>query len=256
MSSGRRNGTIWIDRIGWFCVAAMTVVERESRQVRIERVFTEHAREARALIKEQGLGSYVGRLPVYLSRFLYQRQEFYIWRSDMNCVGGSFVPRAEDCDFKVISEPEELDELVAEGRSFDPSFSLKDARWMLTGHLVGFLLFVHRELASWSWAAMEEKTRYFVNRPPRKVDYTREAYAGRAYTLPRYRGLGLYAYGSLKRLEYLKEKGKSGVVLVTLKDNEPAIRVQKKFGGRICGEINLRRLLLCEFWTEKWHDCG
>jgi GNAT superfamily N-acetyltransferase len=214
----------------------------------------QHAREAHALIKEEGLASYVRKSPVYFSRLLYRHERLYIWRTDTAGLRGPFSPRIEDCDFKVISQPEDLDELLGEHLSIDSSFNIEVARRMLAGHLVGFLVFVHKELAWWGWAAMEDKTRYFVNRPPRKLDYTREAYVGRAFTLPRYRGLGLHTYGSLKRLEYLKEKGKSGVVLVTLKDNEPVIRVQEKLGSRICGEMNLFRLLLCEFWTEKWYD--
>jgi GNAT superfamily N-acetyltransferase len=221
----------------------------------IPKVLAEHAREARSLIKDQGLVSYVRRWPVYVSWFLYQHQEFYIWRSDISCLSGSFVPRVEGYGFKAIARPEELDELLAEGLAVDSSFSLEEARWMLRGHVVGCLVLVHKELASWCWVGMsDDHTRYFVYPPPRKLDYASEAYAGRAYTLPRYRGLGLDTWGSLKRLEYLKEKGKSGFVLVTLKDNEPAIRVQKKFGSRMSGEMRLRKVLLREFWTEKWND--
>jgi GNAT superfamily N-acetyltransferase len=220
----------------------------------IPRALRGHVREAHALIKEEGLGSYVRKAPVYLSRLLYRHQEHYIWRSDTLDLSGSFVPRIEDYDFKLISQPEELDELLAAGLSIDSAFSLKDARMLLREHLVVFLVFVHGELASWSWAAMEEKTRYPGYHPPRKVDFVREAYVLRAFTLPRYRGLGLHTYGSLKRLEYLKEKGKSGAILVTLKDNEPIMRVQEKLGSRVCGEMNLFRMLLCEFWTEKWYD--
>jgi ribosomal protein S18 acetylase RimI-like enzyme len=218
------------------------------------RVLKDCFAEARGLLQEEGLVACVRKAPAYLPRVVCRHESWYIWQRDTGNLSVSFVPRVEDYDFKVISEPEELDGLLGEHLSIDSSFSIEDARRMLAGHLVGFLLFVHRELAWWGWAGMDEKTsRYFVNRPPKKVDYTKEAYLGRALTLPRYRGLGLNTYGALKRLEYLKEKGKSGVVLMTLKDNEPAIRTQEKLGFRVCGDIDhFRVLLLWNIWRERW----
>lgn len=151
----------------------------------------------------------------------------------------------------MISAPEGLAELLGERFSIDSSFSIDDSRRMLAEQQVAFLIFIQKELAWWGCAALDEQAH--INPSLKKVNYTKEAYIGRDFTLPRHRGLGLYTYGNFKRLEYLKEKGKSRAILATLKDNEPAIKAQKKLGSRVCGKMDyFRVLLLWEFWRERW----
>jgi ribosomal protein S18 acetylase RimI-like enzyme len=217
----------------------------------IPRALKELAREAHGIIASDGLASYVRRSPVLLLRLLYWRQERYIWRKDLDAMNGSFTPDA-DCDWEVVSTPEELDKLLRKGFSIGPPFDIQNPRRMLAQHQVGFLIFKQRKLAWWGWGVTEPGIDIFP--PLEKLDFTKEAYFWRAFTLSQYRGLGLHSYGTFKRLEYFKEKGKSSIVLTTLKDNEPAIRTERILGLAICGEMNLRRLLLWESWTEKWYD--
>lgn len=215
-------------------------------------VFKEHLREAHALMKREGFAPAIRKALAYFSRILYRRQEWHIYRNEMSETNGPLNLDMTDCHLRVISAPEELDEPLRGGFSIGPPFSMKSLRMMLAEHKVGFLIFKQRELAFWGWVAMGEGTRIYP--PLKRIDYVREAYVCHALTSPRWRALGLHTHGSLKRLEYLKEKGKSRAIFATLKDNKPAVRVQEKIGSRICGEATLLRLLMCEFWTEKWYD--
>lgn len=215
-------------------------------------VLKRYATEARRLIREEGLTSSVRKSAIYFSRVLYQHQEFYIWQNEIGDMNGPFAPKVDDFDFMVISAPEGLDELLREGFSIGSPFSIDDSRRMLVEHQVGFLLFIHKELACCCWAAMDEKAS--TARRPRNIDYTKEAYLWYSLTSPQYRGLGLITHVTFRCLQYLKEKGKSNALLLTRKDNKHMIESQKKLGSHVCGEMKYRRLLLRHFWRERWYS--
>jgi len=159
---------------------------------------------------------------------------------------------AADCDLIVVTTPEELDDLLRRGLSIDSPFSIKNACRMLSERKEGLLTFKQRDLVSWIWVSMDEKGH--IHPCIKRMDYTKEAYVGYALTAPPYRGLGLITYENAKHAEYLRGKGKSATISATLKDNKPARRVQERLKSRICGEVKLVRLLVWEFWTEKWCD--
>ncbi len=142
--------------------------------------------------------------------------------------------------------------LLKAGYTIGEPFATEDPGKMLAGRKAGLLIFEQKELTWWGWAVMEAGVSIFP--PVRGIDFAAGAYVCHLFTLPRLRGTGVGTYGLRRLLEHVKGKGRTAVVLATLKDNPAAIRIQEKAGLRKYGEIRLTRVLMRESWTQRRYE--
>jgi len=215
----------------------------------------EHAlwyfKKAKFYIPREGFFRFIKRSFSFLKSKVFLYESHYIFQKSLDNVIKSerFAPKIKNYDFKIISTIEEMHDLLGRGFSINSPFSISSFSKRLGQGQIAFCIFVEKDLANSCWAVMNSNVK--IDPPLRDINYKEDAYLWNDVTAPQYRRLGLYTYGSLKGLQYLKEMGKSRGILAIRKDNEPAIRTQKKLGLEICGEGNYLRLFMWTFWKEK-----
>jgi ribosomal protein S18 acetylase RimI-like enzyme len=204
-------------------------------------------------IQREGLIAFIKQLFSSLKDKVFLYQEHYIFQKDLNNLNTTeserFAPKVKGYDFKVISAKEEVCELLERGFSINPPFSIDSFYERLVQGQIAFCIFVGKDLAYSSWAVLNNNVR--IHPPLKNINYDKEAYLVYDVTSPKYRRLGLHTYGSIRRFEYLKEMGKTRGILTVLKNNELAIRTQRKLGSEICGEGKYLRLFKWTFWKKK-----
>jgi hypothetical protein len=208
-------------------------------------------KKATLYIQREGLIAFVEQLFSVFKNKVFLYQEHYIFQKNFNNVTNSdcFAPKVNDYYFKVISTIEEMSELLKKGYSINLPFSISTFNERLNQGQIAFCIFIEKDLAYSCWAVVNNNVR--IHPPLNNINYEKEAYCWYDITGLQYRKLGLHTYGSFKRLEYLKEIGKTRVVLTVQKNNQPAIKVQNKLGLKICGEGKYLRLFMWTFWKEK-----
>jgi ribosomal protein S18 acetylase RimI-like enzyme len=162
-----------------------------------------------------------------------------------------FRPEIRNFTFKVITAPQQLDELVSAG--YDLSLCDPETRSILGKGAVAGFLFVGRELASTEWAAMSKNANKAINIYPLKIDFSqKEAYASGVWTNPQFRRKGLHTYVYYKVYEFLRENGIKTVRSIVATDNLAAQKAHDKFAPqeKVYARARYLRLLGLHFWNE------
>jgi ribosomal protein S18 acetylase RimI-like enzyme len=187
-----------------------------------------------------------------IGAFIFQNYSCYLYENELTKRGeGEFLPAIKEFNFKIVTKPQELDELVRDG--FDVSKGDAEARNMLEQGAIAALLFVNNELASTEWAAVNEKANRAINIYPLTIDFSKgEAYASIVWTSPNYRRKGLHNYVYYKLYDYLRENGVKKVKSIVATDNLPAQKVHQKMGPqeKIYGRARYLKIFGMAFWSE------
>jgi ribosomal protein S18 acetylase RimI-like enzyme len=210
------------------------------------------AREGREILRQEGMAAFIRKALRYCLRPVYWHREWYLWRYDAGDAAGTLLPDEGRYELKVVSTQEDLEALLTAGYAVGEPFVAENPGKLLAERKVGLFVFEQKYLVCWGWVVMEAGAGIFP--PVRDIDYATGAYLCHLITAPRARGMGLGTYMLRRRLEYAKGKGKSVVVLATLKDNPAAVRIQEKVGLRRYGEIKLTRVLGRESWTQRRYE--
>ena len=84
------------------------------------------------------------------------------------------------------------------------------------------------------------------------VDFSKgEGCRGDVWTNPRFRRLGLHAYGNFKRLEFMLDKGLVISRGAIAKSNTVALGTNKRLDAEVYAEGRYRRVLWWRSWREK-----
>ncbi len=101
---------------------------------------------------------------------------------------------------------EEADALARDHEDFRTANPL--ARRGLENGAVAFCIYVGTELAHTAWLATSREARRTLDRLGYEVRFDEgEAWTGRAYTTPAFRGRGLLTYSCYRRFDYLLQRG-------------------------------------------------
>ena len=209
-------------------------------------------RQGNDILREQGVISFVNRTFSFLARPFFNYQVFYMYEEVLdNTEATEFTPRTQTVSLRIISTPEDVDELIAEGFDFSHYRDTNQLKKRLNMGAVLFCAFVQRELAHISLVAMSKNSQWDAGLAPFAVDYQSEAYVGATETNPKYRGVGICPYVYSKIYQFLKEKGRSKAKFTTNKGNVAFQRAQDKLGSRVSAEGRLLKILLWKSWKEK-----
>ncbi len=165
---------------------------------------------AKQVIQYEGLLAFVRQGFAFVVGNVFRYETYYLLERSTASIAGlneaDFMPKISDFALKIISSNREVDRLSAEGFDFRPWYSVYRRR--LDAGAIAFCVFVGQELASMVWAATTQQARGSLGEPPYEVDFeAAESASGGAWTNPKYRRLGFYAYARLKRLQFLTENG-------------------------------------------------
>ena len=204
---------------------------------------------ARDLILQEG---WVNFLKTTFSFFFgFPAEKVYLYRHAlMERNAKEFLPRLEDYEDFVLHDKQELVKLESQGYYF--SSLLNNIRIALDNEVIVICIFVDKKMVHTVRLATTEKGKVFVDNRPFKVDFLRgEACTGNAWTLPEFRGKGLFIYGKYRSYEVLRELGYKVSRNSVEISNIASQRGQEKFKPVIYAEASFRKFLFFfKFWNE------
>ena len=160
------------------------------------------------------------------------------------------IPRTARLTLEIIASNDEADELEARGLDFRSH--VRGSRRRLDGGAAAICLFIGDELAHIGWVAMSREACASLGEPPVAVDFSRgEGFRGAVWTNPRFRRLGLHAYGNYKRLEFMRDKGLAVSRGAIAKSNTVSLRTNEKSGAEVYAEGRYLRVLWWKSWRER-----
>ena len=212
-------------------------------------------RKAKYIQQREGWDALVKRAFLFLARSIFDHQTYYIGE---NTQDGriSFKPRIDNCSFHVISSPEGLDKVLAEGADFssylNDNFNLTiDAiKERISRGAILFCCTVDKEIANAIWMALNGEVKEDLDIVPYTINYESEACLGSAETIARYRRLGIHTYCVSNICRFAYEKGLK-LTFTLPKKILAARKVHAKVGSLTLGEIDCWRVLWWKFWREK-----
>ena len=213
---------------------------------------TELLKRVKEILQTEGVISLVRRgLPFLVERF-FKYQRLYLIQHDLSQekYKSDILPRMAKFTFKMISTNEEADELEADSLRFR-SYVAK-AREKLEAGAIAFCIFVEQELACICWVAMTQRAKDALAEPPYRVDFSNnEACHGGWWTNPKYRGMGLGPFCSVKSLQFLMDGGKVLCRGSVSRHNVASLSAAAKTWVKPHAEARHLRILWWESWKEK-----
>jgi len=211
-------------------------------------------RRARQILRTEGLIPLVRQGFPFVAGPFFRYQTYYLYEHTPRNIRilneTDFMPKIDNFNLKIVSTNEEADGLEAEGLEFRSQ--TVNARESLDKGAVAFCIFVGPELAHTGWVAMTEEAKKYVDPSPYRVDFGNDqACTGSAWTVEKYRGKGLMAYGYCKRLQYLLEKGVRTSRNAINTSNIASQKVHAKFNPEIYARARYLKILWWKSWKEK-----
>jgi len=206
--------------------------------------------------RAEGVAPLVTRAFAVVLRCLLEYETYYLYELPTENVRAlnkaDFMPRVADFALKIASTNPEADALEADG--FEFRSQIAGARERLEKGAIAFCVFVGRDLAHIGWVCLSQEAQDSLKEPPHKTDYLQhEASWGGFWTDPRYRRKRLMAYGDMKRLEFLLDKGIVTSRYPISKGNIASRRSNDADGlnARVPAEARLLRVLWWRSWKER-----
>ncbi len=209
---------------------------------------------SREILETEGFVPLVKRGLSFIAGHFFKYETYYLYESDGSTYrrrsDTDFVPKVDGLSFRVIHTNEEADELEAQGFQFREHAG--DARSKLNNGAIAFCVFVGHDLGNIGWLCTTQQARDSLNEPPPEVDFSNgEAWAGGAWTNPKYRRMGLHTYCGLKRDEWWLQKGIVKSKWAVAKTNVASLTAESKTGAVRYGEGRLIKVLWWKSWKEK-----
>jgi RimJ/RimL family protein N-acetyltransferase len=208
-------------------------------------------RRASDIARTEGLFTMLARAACFARRGLFTYAHVYLYEfRPCDRRVGDFDPTLPNVTCVRVHSNEEADEL-ARRAGLDFRRYVVDARRHLDNGAIAHCIFRDGELAYIGWVGMSEDAHRSLCQPPYRVDFAGgEAFTAGGWTDPRYRRMGLAAYGFSRRIEFLRSRGTRVARAAVTVDNVPSQRLLAKMGGRRYAEGRHLRLLRCRFWRE------
>ena len=203
------------------------------------------------ILQKEGLIPFIKQGISFVVRCFFSYETYYLYRPTLyEASEVEPTPKIQNFTLEIISTREQVDELVANG--FDLGFHMIGIEERLNKGAIAFCVFVERDLAYIAWVAMSEEAKNSLTELPYPVDFLNgEAYQGWSETSPRYRRMGIGRYVRFKKLQYLRDRGRTLHPYVVSKSNLTSQEFETKVGAKCCGEGRYLKLLWWKFWKEK-----
>lgn len=209
---------------------------------------------ALAILRTEGPASMLRHTLTYgafLSRRAIRYDRSYLYRHDVNARDEKeFLPRLDSWDVRIIHSNAEADAVAAEGLE-DLRKVFVHSRESLRQGAIAFCVYVEHALVHIGWLALTPRSKQRVDRLPYVVDFARgESCTGGTYTVPKFRGRGLMAYGYFLRFEYLRQLGYTSSRNAVRINNRASQKAHSRFGPEILGTGRFIRILQWQAWKE------
>jgi len=217
------------------------------------RTVTMPLRRAWQVYRTEGLAPVVTRAFGVVLRCFLEYDTYYLYELSTENIRllneADFMPMVGDFALKIVSTNQEATVLEAEG--FEFRSQVAGARERLEKGAIAFCVFVGRDLAHIGWVCLSQEAQDSLKEPPHKTDYLQhEAWWGGFWTDPRYRRKRLMAYGDIKRLEFLLDKGIVTSRYLITTGNIASQRSNVSLNARVPAEGRLLKVLWWRSWRE------
>jgi len=134
--------------------------------------------------------------------------------------------------------------------SRERSFEYNPEERIKLGHIL-ILAQINEKYVHYTWIVLG-KTYASINDIEIKISLnSKSAYLYDAYTIPDYRGQGIFSKSMWKILNYLDDMRIEKVYAIIRYNNLPSLRVFKKFGFKKIGEVNFTKIFYLTFYKVK-----
>ena len=207
---------------------------------------------AKYILQTEGLRSLIGKVFSFLKVRFLQYGTCYLYHEALEEKNeADFLPKIQNYSLKIVCNNQQADELAANGLEFrSPGIIDRDR---LDKGAIASCIFVGAELAHKSWHAVTEEAKTSMTTLPYEVGFSKNhAFAGPAFTNPKFRGLGLWSYRRFKTSELLRKRGFVAMRWVVAESNiEMQRRLANKIGTKPYAEARYLRILCWKYWKEK-----
>lgn len=203
---------------------------------------------ARYILRHEGWWAFIRQGFAFVGNLFFSYGNYYIYEKDLNSIDEEIKIRPKvDCTLKIISNLDELDELIVQ--SYD--FKAMPFRPRLERSAIAFCLFVGQELASVTWVAPSKEAKKEIDYLPFKVNFeAREVCSGASFTAPAHRGKGLLAYTYSYIFPYLANNSISKDKFSIEVNNIASQKAHAKFNPLITSKGRYLKIFWWEFWKE------
>jgi GNAT superfamily N-acetyltransferase len=187
--------------------------------------------------RDKGLRAGFAELGQTLLRIFYQKAEYVIVAHPLS---EELTPMFTKSD-TVIRQVKTRDEITGLSSIADPADMARFYKMFDNGS-IAFIAWQNGQVAGYCWISDEIDRSVNRVQPPLS---TGDACVHDWFVAPAYRSQGLGKTLVAHRLRFLRERGYRRALAVVLKDNAPALKVDKKTGYAEIGEMSHTRIL---FW--------
>jgi hypothetical protein len=213
-------------------------------------------RSRAALLRRQegvwGLAKGIVRHTRGLVRRVAHVGSYYVYRYPIPLVDENrFRPAVEHLEVRTVESLEDVARLVDDGFE-DPRARTRSMERKLAAGAFAVCAFVEGRLAYIGWVATSAPAKRSFDPLPYHVAFDEgEGATGGAWTVPRFRGLGLYRYVFGLELDLLRRKGRTVCCNSISVHNLASQRGQAFYEARVCARARSVRVLRKRWWTEQ-----
>ena len=209
-------------------------------------------RRSKGIYQQEGFISFLGHVYDYIATRSLKYEKYYLYEhtlKERNEV--DFIPRIQNCKLIIIHNQNMADELVT-----DTGFNLRNQTFNATKLLdkgaIAFCVFVDGEFAHIGWVTTDNEAKKALDPLPYKVDFSNhQACTGGTFTIPKYRGKGLMAYGYFERLRFLWYNGYTTCRCAVNFNNIASQRMHNKLNPIVYARAFSFIILRWRLWREE-----
>lgn len=201
------------------------------------------------VLQKEGIRTFLSQVFSFLCSFFYSRGSYSIYEKTLTKNEQySFKPKLQNVEVKIISTPEEFNQLISNGYDFKMML-FKDK---LKKGAVAYCALVNKELAHVTWVAFNEKVKKEIDPLPFQIAFqNKEACSGASFTEPKFRGKGLLSYIYACIFPSLEQRGIVNDKFTIEVNNISSQKAHAKFNPTIIGKGHYLKILWWNFWKEE-----
>ena len=203
---------------------------------------------AKYILRNEGWRAFVRQGFSFVRNLFFSYGSYYIYEKNLSSTDEEikFKPKI-DCTPRVISRPDEFDQLIARGYDF----KAMNFRRKLEKGALAFCFFVGKELVHVTWLARTKEAKQEIDYLPFKVDFKAgEVCSGDSSTDPAHRGKGLLAHTYCHVFRYLANDGIVKDRFSIDVNNIASQKAHAKFNPVITGKGRYLKILWWQSWKE------
>lgn len=210
----------------------------------------ERFKKGKVILQTDGFIVLIKRTFIAIIRPFFEYKTYYLYENNLDNEL-EYSPRIGKYHLRIISTTKEIDDLIADGFDIKSYHAGIDAlKRRINKGAILFSLFIDRDLAHTTWAALTNEAKEDIDPTPYVIDYSKEVCLGDSRTNPKYQKLGIYVYVCYRAYQYLRETGVQKAKFAILSDNIAPQKGQKKLRSIIYGKLQYLKLFKRNFYKE------